>query len=178
MGKALIQFYEIVNDRNVKAGSRERARKCAKAWGALARQVSASKEHKAAFQLAQGYLGVQCGAAYARKAVQVLKRVSKRRDSADFLYYSSRFWYAEALLELNKTSSALTQYRYVLGEIESPLYPLGLLRTAHCHWDDGEVEEARKNMLYVMDWIGNKTQPIWVRSLKRRVTEDLEDFAE
>lgn len=178
VGKALVQFYDVVNDRRENADGQERTRKCAKAWVALARGAKASSEHRDAIQLAQGYLGIQCGAAYARKSLQVLKRLSKRRDSADFLYYSSRFWHAEALLELNKTSAALTQYRYVLGEIESPLYPLSLLRTAHCHWDAGEVEEARTNMQYVMDWIGTKSQPTWVRSLKRRVAEDLAGFTE
>lgn len=178
LAESLARFYAVVDDPREDPDARERRQDCAKAWAGLSRASRSTKALAKELTLAQGYLGVECGKGYARRSVALLTRFTHRHKRADLVYYSARFWLAEAYLELNQTSQALTQYRYVLGELESPLYPLALLRTAHCHWDQGEADQARTNMQYVLDWIGDRTAPIWVRSLKRRVTEDLRGFEE
>ena len=82
------------------------------------------------------------------------------------------------MLQMGNAKGAIAQYRWILGELDSSLYPLAMLRTAHCHWDDGNAEEAREYLGHVSDWIGEKTGPIWVLSLKRQVAEDLDEFSE
>jgi tetratricopeptide (TPR) repeat protein len=174
----LAELYAVVGDHREKRDERARSQVCAKAWSSLARQAKSARELAEALQIAQGYLGAECGEAFARKAIPILDRSTKKSASADLMYYAARFWHGEVLLEAGMTSKALTEYRYVLGEIESPLYPLALLRTAHCHWDAGDVDQARESMQYVLDWIGEKTQPTWVLGLKGRVAADLADFSE
>jgi hypothetical protein len=176
--KAMATFYAVVEAPGDDRSSRDGQKACSKAWAELAREVRRNKELSDPLASAQGYLGAECGGAYARKALPLLTRFTKRYKQADLVYYSGRFWLAEVYLELNQTSKAQTEYRYVLGELESPLYPLAQLRTAHCYWDAGEAEQARTNLQYVLDWIGTRTSPPWVRSLKRQVNEDLAGFSE
>ena len=126
--------------------------------------------------MARTYLAAECG--LMQKSFQPLRRFIKTHKQVDFLHYSSHFWYGESLLELGRHKSAITHYRWILGEPDSPLYPLALLRTAHSHWDQGNQEEARSFLSHVREWTEGKSSPLWVRSLKQQVLEDIEGFSE
>jgi hypothetical protein len=138
-----------------------------------------NKELKSQLLVARSYLAAECG--LAEKSLSALrtfhKQYQKSERQLDPLFYAGHFWYAESLLALDRGSAATEEYRWILGELESPLYPLAMLRTAHAHWDAGEAEEARAYLQHVVDWIGVKTGPTWVLSLKRRVEDDLRDFS-
>ena len=76
------------------------------------------------------------------------------------------------------TDQAIERYRYVLGELDTPLYPLAMYRTAQCYWDAGEVEQAREFLDHVVEWTGDRESPRWVVSLRRRATLERRDFVE
>lgn len=179
LGKALTAFHSVVNDRREKRDAKqtkERRRACRKAWNLLSQEMRRNKELENHLLLARAYLGAECKAS--AKSLSPLRRFTKRHRQADPLFYEAHFWHAESLLAMDRGTAAVKEYRWILGEIESPLYPLALLRTAHCHWDQGEQEEAREYLQHVIEWIGDKNRPMWIRSLKQQVEDDLESFSQ
>ena len=170
---------DVIGDRrDERSPEEERARRktCSKAWTLLTREIQSNKELKGQLILARTYLGTECG--FAKKSLPMLKTFLKQHQSADFIFYSSQFWYAESLLAMDRTDEAIKTYRWILGELDSPLYPLAMMRTGHCYWDDNEVEQAREYLQHVRDWVGDKTSPTWVLSLKAQIEEDLRSFQE
>jgi len=174
---AMRAFYGIVGH---KVGDDEprakRRRVCTKAWRQLARAQKASSDLSEELEIAKAYLANECG--WAQKSVKSLRRFVKRYEETDLVFYSAHFWWAESLLELERTDQAIERYRYVLGELDTPLYPLAMYRTAHCYWDDGDVERAREYLGHVIEWTGERESPDWVVSLRRRARTERRDFAE
>lgn len=179
LARALSAFHKVVNDRQQERTSKqkvERRRACAKGWQFLTQQMTASRELKGQVLVARTYLAVECE--FPQKSFRSLRQFVKTHKQIDFLHYASHFWYGESLLALERYDSAITQYRWILGEPDSSLYPLALLRTAHCHWDRGNREDARSFLFHVRDWTEGKSSPIWIRSLRRQVLEDIQGFSE
>jgi hypothetical protein len=179
LGEALTAFYKVVADDRDERTLKERVQRtkaCNRAWVLLTQELRRSRELREPLTLARAYLSTECG--FSRKTVPHLRRFTKRYKTADLLFYSGHFWLAEAMLSMQQEKAALTHYRWILGELDSPLYPLAMLRTAHCHWDAGHVEEARDYLSHVEEWVGDKTSPTWVRSLRKQVQDDLHEFAE
>jgi len=179
LGLALTAFYKVINDKNAERDRKQRVqrrRDCNRAWGKLTQAMARNRDLKNPLLLARAYLATECG--FPRKSIAPLRNFVKRRESADVLYYSAQFWYAESILQMGNSKGAIARYRWILGELDSPLYPLAMLRTAHCHWDNDNAEKAREYLGHVNDWIGDKTGPLWVLSLKQQVADDLEEFSE
>lgn len=184
LGEAMAAFHRVVDDRSApegrtKAEKAERNKVCRKGWTALSNAMARAKALKNQILIARTYLAVECG--LAEKSLAPLrsfhKQYRKSEKQLDPLFYAAHFWTAESLLALDRGPAASEEYRWILGELESPLYPLAMLRTAHAHWDEGEVAEAQEYLQHVSDWIGMKTSPPWVLSLKQRVEDDLRDFS-
>jgi tetratricopeptide (TPR) repeat protein len=122
------------------------------------------------------FTATECG--FPEKVIPTLRRDVKKRQETDLLFYSLHFFWAESLLERGRYEKAIERYRYVLGEIEGPLYPLALYRTAHCYWEDGNVEKAREFLGHVIEWAGDQTDPPWVPAMQKRAKREFQDFDE
>lgn len=178
LARAMDGFYKVVTNHEEERDAKQRRarrRACNRGFTLLTQQMRRSDELRDPLLIARTYLAAECG--LARKALPALRRFTKRRDSADFFFFAGHFWSGESYLALDRLEAAKTQFRWVLGELESPLYPLAMLRTAHCYWDDGEAEGAREQLEHLRQWIGDKTSPPWVRSLAKQVDDDLREFS-
>jgi hypothetical protein len=184
LGEALAAFRAVVDDKRApeertKRQKADRTKACRKGWTALSNAMGRDKELKNQLLIARTYLAAECG--LAEKSLTPLrtfhKQYQKSERQLDPLFYAAHFWTAESLLALDRGEAAREEYRWILGELDSPLYPLAMLRTAHAYWDQGDVAEAQSNLEHVSDWIGDRTGPAWVLSLRRRVEDDLRDFS-
>jgi hypothetical protein len=184
LGEAMATFHLVIDDKRAPDGltkrqKADRTKACRKGWTQLSNAMGRDKELKNQILIARTYLATECG--LAEKSLAPLrsfhKAYQKSERQLDPLFYAAHFWYAESLLALDKGPAAREEYRWILGELESPLYPLAMLRTAHAYWDEGDVVEAQANLQHVSDWIGMKTEPAWVEALRQRVEDDLRDFS-
>jgi len=176
LSRGMRAFYEVVDRRRPRHPTRERGRSCRAAWVKLAAAGRAAPEHGGPLKIAAAYLASECG--FGDKAIAGLRGLIKGREAADLLFYEAHFFWAETLLERERYREAIERYRYVLGELDTPLYPLALYRTAHCHWEAGEVDRAREFLGHVVDWAGDRTEPPWVPTMRARAAREHDDFAD
>jgi tetratricopeptide (TPR) repeat protein len=171
---AMLAFYAVVDDERENPPAQFRRKACRKGWQQLVKTGRENETLAAPLLLARSYLGIECSRT--KLNIQGLNRFIKRRGEADLLYYSARFWLGETYLAAKRLRAARQQYRWILGEIESPLYPLALLRTGHCHWDEGDRDQARQYLEHVRDWAATAEQSQWVVALRQKIETDLSQF--
>lgn len=167
----MLNFYYTVENLSEISSKRGQKNLCSRAWRELEKVTPEDGDRKYPFLLAQTYLSLECG--LATKALSIIQPILKRYKVQDLVYYSTHFWQGEIYLEMDQLSKAEKSYRYIQGEIESSLYPLALYRTSHCYWDMEQIDKAEEYLESVLSWIGDKTQPGWVKQLKATTQKEL-----
>lgn len=84
------------------------------------------------------------------------ERFVERHRTAGDLHLLGWIVRGEIAFDARRWDQAATAYRYLLGEMEHPLYAFALYRTAHVYREQGRAEDSRQALTEV-DALGNGT---------------------
>ena len=94
-----------------------------------------------------------------RNSDAAAERFVDRHRTAGDLHLLGWIVRGEIAFGARRWNQAATAYRYLLGEMEHPLYAFALYRTAHCYRGQGRTEDARQALREVAGLGGPGARP-------------------